>query len=419
MKPPVNEAELSVLGAILLTGGKALDDLELAPSDYHSPAHEFIHRTMAEMRAARKPIDLVTVADEIARTGERIDPTVIHAAAGATASAASVDYYAGIVADAAAIRRLKLAAARINQLADGPGAADEIVEAARREVDGAQGAVRAAPVRFVSETLRETIDALDAPIESKPTPWESLNEIITGLKPGALYVIGARPSVGKSVIGLQLARELTAHGSVAMLSLEMSVNDVNKRLISADLRINMGRLMTNTLTPTDWDQIGAWMRDRANMPLAVNDHSGATITDIKRFARSVHRRKPLAGIVVDYLQLMNQPRGDNRPRHEFVADMSRQLKILAMDMNVPVIALSQLNRGSENREDKRPKLSDLRESGAVEQDADVVLLLHREIMGDTKNNLDVLVAKNRHGATGHVQLDFAGHYSRIVDRGNF
>jgi replicative DNA helicase len=142
-----------------------------------------------------------------------------------------------------------------------------------------------------------------------------------------------------------------------------------------------------------------------------------TITDIKRFARSVNRRKPLAGLVVDYLQLMSQPHGDKRPRHEFVADMSRQLKIMAMDMQVPVIALSQLNRASEKRDDKMPQISDLRESGAVEQDADVVILLHREIMGDNRGDLSMLVAKNRHGATGLAQMSFWGHYSKVLDQG--
>lgn len=412
------EAELSVIGSILLTGGKVLDELDFTPSDYMHPAHEFIHRTMTDMKGAGQPIDQVTVADKLAKSGERIDPTLIHNAIGSTATAASADYYAGIVSDAASMRRLQAAATRIHQMIEQGGDADEIVEAARREVDGAQGGTRSQPVQFVAETLEGTIDYLDSDIDATPSPWPSVNSIITGLKPGALYVIGARPSVGKSVAGLQLARELSKHGGVAMLSLEMSVNDVNTRLISSELGIEMGRLMSHQLRAEDWSRVSEWMRtERANMPLAVSDNASATITDIKRFARNVHRRKPLAGIVVDYLQLLSQPNGDKRPRHEFVADMSRQLKILAMDMNVPVIALSQLNRGSESREDKRPKLSDLRESGAVEQDADVVILMHREIIGDRATEMEMLVAKNRHGRTGAIDLGFAGHYSRIVDRG--
>jgi replicative DNA helicase len=261
------------------------------------------------------------------------------------------------------------------------------------------------------------LGTLDEEVNHKPTPWQALNDIIGGLRPGALYVVGARPSVGKSVIALNLAQELTKHGSVAFSSLEMSNHDLQVRAVSADLNLDIGRLVEKKLTPGDWAKI----RDRrarwADVPLAVDDRSGVTITDIKRYARSVNRRIPLAGIVVDYLQLMNQPHTDKRARHEFVADMSRQLKILAMDMQIPVIALSQLNRASEARQDKMPMLSDLRESGAVEQDADVVILLHREIMGENRDDLSMLVAKNRHGATGLAELTFWGHYSKALDPG--
>jgi replicative DNA helicase len=196
----------------------------------------------------------------------------------------------------------------------------------------------------------------------------------------------------------------------------MSNNDVQIRAVSADLNLDVSKLIERNLNASDWakirDRRAAW----SNVPLFVDDRSGVSITDIKRFARSVNRRKPLAGIVVDYLQLMTQQQGDKRPRHEFVADMSRQLKIMAMDMNIPVIALSQLNRGSTQREDKMPQISDLRESGAIEQDADVVILLHREIMGDNRYDLSMLVAKNRHGATGLAELQFWGQYSKCLDK---
>jgi len=244
-----------------------------------------------------------------------------------------------------------------------------------------------------------------------------VNDLIGGLRPGALYVVAARPSVGKSVVALNLAQELTKHGSVAFSSLEMSNNDVQIRAVSADLNLNVSKLIERNLDAGDWAKIRDRRATWANVPLFVDDRSGVSITDIKRFARSVNRRKPLAGIVVDYLQLMTQPHGDKRPRHEFVADMSRQLKVLAMDMQVPVIALSQLNRASEARQDKMPMLSDLRESGAVEQDADVVILLHREIMGETRDDMSMLVAKNRHGATGLAELTFWGHYSKCLDKG--
>jgi replicative DNA helicase len=189
------------------------------------------------------------------------------------------------------------------------------------------------------------------------------------------------------------------------------------RAVSADLHINLKRLIERDLTPTDWTKIrdrrAAWQ----NVPLYIDDRSGVTVTDIKRFARTVNRRQPLAAIIIDYIQLMTPPPGDKRPRHEFVADSTRQLKILAMDMDIPVIALSQLNRSSTDRAEKQPQLTDLRESGAIEQDADVVALLHREIMGETRGDLKMLIAKNRHGSTGTAELDFYGHYSLATDKG--
>ena len=270
-------------------------------------------------------------------------------------------------------------------------------------------------MQFLEDTIEATITHLDEKVTSIPTVWPSLNDILTGLRPGAVYVVGARPSVGKSVVALQLAQALLKAGSVAFFSLEMSTNDLTARLLSNELKIDMGRLEKHDLTPGDWKRVGEWLKERRTVPLAINENTGASITDIKKYVRNVHRRKPLAGIVVDYLQLMSQPAGDKRARHEFVADMSRQLKVLAMDLDVPVIVLSQLNRSSESREDKMPGLHDLRESGAIEQDADVVILLHREIIGDNKNRMLMAVAKNRRGDTGALEFDFAGHYSTVYD----
>lgn len=412
----LDTAELSVIGSILLTSGRILEELDFAPSDYRQPAYEFIHRTTQEMKASGKAIDALTVMDAVMKSGERVDPLILQRAVEVTPTASNAQLYAGMVTDAATMRRLNASADRVKQMVDFGGDADEIMEAARKEIDGAQSSIKSVPVQFIADNLEATIDFLESPIAFTPTPWPSLNRIMGGLKPGALYVIGARPSVGKSVAGLQLARGLAEHGSVAFVSLEMSFNDVTVRLMAADLQIDMTRLMSHNLTEEDWAKIGDWTQRRANIPLAVNDNTGASITDIKRFVRNTHRRKPLAGVVVDYLQLMAQQPGDKRPRQEFVADLSRQLKIMAMELNVPVIALSQLNRGSTSRDDQRPKISDLRESGAVEQDADVVILLHREIDTDNKYEIHMLVGKNRNGPTGSTSMEFIGHHAAIRDR---
>jgi len=413
-------AEQSVLGAMLLSRDAIAEIADLLEGgDFYKPAHELIYRTILDQHGNGNPVDAVTITDALTKAGDvklAGGAPYLHQIAGSVISASSGSYYAEIVAQAATRRRLTAAGRKIQELASGAGEVDEIVEAARREVDMTSRATGSV-VQSFGETIDIMLGSLDEEINHHPTPWDALNKIIGGLRPGALYVVGARPSVGKSVIALNLAKGLTTHGSVAFSSLEMSNNDVQIRAVSGDLNIDVARLIERDLTPGDWVKIRDRRASWEHVPLFVDDRSGVTITDIKRFARSVNRRAPLAGVVVDYLQLMSQPIGDKRPRHEFVADMSRQLKIMAMDMQVPVIALSQLNRASEQRQDKMPMLSDLRESGAVEQDADVVVLLHREIMGENRDDLSMLVAKNRHGATGLAELGFWGHYSKALDKG--
>ncbi|WP_171046684.1 replicative DNA helicase [Pseudarthrobacter sp. NamE5] len=415
------EAEQSVLGAMLLSREAISEVSELLTGmDFYRPAHDTIYRTILTMHSKGEPVDPITVMATLTRESEitRVGgPAYLHQLSQAVPSASSASYYADIVSRAAMLRRLDQAGKHISQLARSGGDEVELVEAARKAVDGTSKATTT-PVLSFGDTIDRTIDELSEKPNQVPTPWNALNDIIGGLRPGGLYVVAARPSVGKSVIALQLARSLTDNGSVAFSSLEMSESDVQIRAVAMDLQINLGRLIERRLTDNDWAKIrnrrAAWQ----DVPLFVDDRSGVTITDIKRFARSVHRRKPLAGIVVDYLQLMAQAPGDKRPRQEFVADMSRQLKILAMEMKVPVIALSQLNRGSTQREDKMPQISDMRESGAIEQDADVVMLLHREIMGENKGDLALLVAKNRNGSTNIAELSFWGHYSMALDKGS-
>lgn len=413
-------AEQSVLGAMLLSRDVISEVADVMDGgDFYRPAHETIFRTIIDVATAGGAVDAVTINDALTQMGELgstggtgYTHQLVHTCSSPSAGA----YYAEIVAAYATRRRLNAAGVKIQQMATNGGDVDELVESARREVDLTSKASSTA-VQSFGETIDTMIASLSEDVNHCPTPWSSLNHIIGGLRPGGLYVVGARPSVGKSVIALNLATALAKQGSVAFSSLEMSNNDLQIRAVSSDLNMDVGRLIERDLTPSDFGRIRARRPAWDQVPLFVDDRSGVTITDIKRFARSVNRRQPLAGLVVDYLQLMAQPHGDNRQRHEFVADMSRQLKIMAMDMQIPVIALSQLNRASESRQDQMPKISDLRESGAVEQDADVVILLHREIMGDLRNEMSMLVAKNRHGATGLAELAFWGHYSKALDQG--
>ncbi|WP_284984257.1 replicative DNA helicase [Arthrobacter sp. efr-133-TYG-118] len=417
--PPQDvSAERATLGAMLLSRD-AIGDISdiLTGTDFYQPRHETIYDTILKLHAGGQAVDVLTVGDAITRAGELPmlggNTAYLHELPMECPSPTSGEYYAGIVARAAVRRRLITAAASIQDMARRGGDEDDMVEQARKAVDDTSRAT-ADKVESFGETIDAMLDTLDEAPNHVPTPWRDLNAIIGGLRPGGLYIVAARPSVGKSVAALQLAKSLTAHGSVAFVSLEMSNADVQMRAVAADLHIDLKRLMDRQLLDEDWTKIRARRANWQTVPLYVDDNSGVTITDIKRFARSVNRRQPLAGIVVDYLQLLAAPTGDKRNRQEFVADMSRQLKILAMQMNVPVIALSQLNRGAAQT-DRMPTISDLRESGAIEQDADVVILLHREIIGDKRGDLTMIVGKNRNGRTDVADMQFFGHYSSIYD----
>lgn len=220
-----------------------------------------------------------------------------------------------------------------------------------------------------------------------------------------------------SVVALQSALGLAQHGYVSFVSLEMSKDEINKRIIAHDLEIPMDRLMGGSLSESQWGKVRDHMDVWARSKLMVNDDPNVTFSALRKHARTVAKRGHLAGIVVDYLQLMSAPRGDQRKRHEVVSEFSRSLKLLARDLNVPVIALSQLNRESANRQDNAPRITDLRESGSVEQDADVVILLHRELLGPRNRELSMIVAKNRQGRTNIIDLDFYGEFSKAVTRG--
>lgn len=412
----LDHAELALLGSAIITRARGLDELDFEPSDFRSPVMEHAWRTITDLARDGKPVDQVSVWGELTKSEIRTDPTLVHRAVEAAPTGASMAHYAGIVAEHAARRRLREVGSIIAGMAEQPGDVDALIEDARRKLDTYGRVTRSEPVAFVWETMADTVSRLDQQDSFTPTPWQGLNEIIGGFRPGALYTVGARPGVGKSVIGVQAGLELSRHGGVAMLSLEMSQDDVNKRVLAHQLHVPMERLTNSrNLTADDHARITRWQSE-ARMPFAVHKGAQVSLTDIRRFARNVHRRAPLAGVVVDYLQLMAQAPADKRARHEFVADMSRGLKLLALDLHVPVIMLSQLNRLSTSREDKRPALSDLRESGAIEQDSDVVLLLHRDITDPYKaDRLEVIVAKNRHGRPGSTTLTFAGHYSEARD----
>jgi len=398
------EAEKALLGAILLNY-KVLDDITLIPDDFYDSRHARLYKIMRHKFVNGEPIDVLTISADVRfQDIKTIDVVYLHELTTMTPTWTNAEYYAGIIYESSIRRRLHDAALSI--LNDTQKVEfSYLTETARSKIDTALG-VRANVVSFIGDEISETIESMSLPSKAFQTPWAVLTKAIGGFRSGSLYTIGARPGKGKTSIGLQCAMVLSREGAVAFSSLEMRRQELHKRIISIAASIPMDSTMNNRLTEEEWDKI-ARLQGEIKPNIAIDDRPEVSVHDIRAFARSVNRVMPLSGVVVDYLQLMSSR--DNRPRHEIVAEMSRQLKILARDLDVPVIALSQLNRNAEQRSDKRPSLSDLRESGAIEQDSDVVILLHQE---DDVLLLDV--AKNRQGPPSLVRLKWQGDFARAV-----
>ncbi|PYY32373.1 DnaB-like helicase C-terminal domain-containing protein [Curtobacterium sp. MCBD17_030] len=402
----VEQAELAVLGAVIATGGKALDDLALHGDDFHQLSYGNLFDRMRAMHENGEHIDTLTMMRALPTQDVLIASLSDH-----TPFASAYQSYADIVAAHGMRRKLLAATESIRTIGVTDVSAADMVELARQILDEVAGAP-ASRVRFVRDIIPDVIQRMTERTTFVPSPWPTLNRAIGGFRPGAVYVVAARPGMGKTVVAAQVAAALANHGPVAFSSLEMSEDDLVSRLISERLSIMVGKVKDNRMTDHDWGLFHGRRAELDALNIAIDDRSNISAGDVRSFARSVSRHGKLAGIVVDYLQLMTSR--TKQDRHLQVAEFSRQLKILAKDMHVPVIALSQLNRQSESRADNLPKLSDLRESGAIEQDADVVMLLRREGDGHTEE-LIIDVAKNRHGETGDVHLAWQGEFSRAVE----
>ena len=405
--------EESVIGSVLLTNGKALDDLTLTPADFYDLNNGKIYEAMLEIKRDRLPLDVVTVSARLPRFA-----SFLHDCMTATPTAASVDYYATKVVEESTRRKLAQAGTMIHlkaQSDDLPAAMDQ----AKKEIDNLIDRNQATKPSYVSEELIPYLDEIDKPKDYPLSPWSGLNDILGGFRPGALYIIGARPGIGKTIVGLQIAWELSKTGPVSFHSLEMGKSELYNRIISMEAEVYIGNIEKGTLKDIDWTKIAVARQELTKHQLAIHDKSGQNLMQIRALANSVKGNGKLRAIVVDYLGLI-QDTEKGRKRYEMITDISIGLKNLARDLDVPVIALAQLNRGPEQRKDSKPDLADLRDSGGIEQDADAVILLHRESIAEDqfewqKSWMIMKVAKNRQGGLGETGLKFQGHLSRVVE----
>jgi replicative DNA helicase len=421
----MTQYEQSVIGSILLTQGKALDELTLTSADFDDLANEKIYKTILEMKQSGQPIDVMTLGAALPKLASYLHDTVT-----ATPTAAAVNFYAKKVIEDSTRRKLAIAGTMIHSKAQHDDL-DSVFDSAKKEIDNLIDRNTATkPAYFADELLSYTYE-LDKPKNYPDSPWPSLNDIVGGFRPGALYIIGARPGIGKTIVGLQIAWQLSKIGPVSFHSLEMSKSEIYNRILSMEAEVYIGSLNKGScenqdapdgtgLKEVDWKKIEASRARIQNHQLAIHDKSGQNLLQIRASANSVKGKGQLQAIVVDYLGLI-QDTEKGRKRYEMITDISIGLKNLAKDMNVPVIALAQLNRGPEQRKDSEPDMADLRDSGGIEQDADVVILLHRKRDDEIdkedwqKSYMIMKVAKNRHGALGDVGLRFQGHLSRVIN----
>ncbi len=426
------QAEESLLGAMMLSAGAIADAAGVVTaSDFYKPAHGHVYDAIHTLYASGRPVDSVTVADEL-RRGGLLDaiggPAVLAQIMASTPATSNAGRYAHIVEEHALLRRLITVAGEIAEL--GYSVPDDVAKA----LDRAEALVYEVNERRVTDStkkladmLSENLDRLELLVErgqtitGTPTGYLDLDDLLSGLQPSSLVVVGARPAMGKSsfALGMVAHAALVAHRPALFFSLEMSNLELSQRLLCSEAKVDSTRMRNGQLQPDDWKKISGAMGRLGDAPVWIDDNPNLTIMEIRAKARRLKSQVGDLGlIVVDYLQLMTG-RTSAENRQVEVSELSRGLKILARELETPVVALSQLSRGLEMRSDKRPMLADLRESGSIEQDADVVMFIFREEIYDPKpenaGHAEIIVSKHRSGPTGVVSLAFLPQYTLFAN----
>jgi len=425
--PPHNlDAEESLLGAMLLRSHAIADAIQLvSAADFYKPAHAHIYDAVCTLYGAGEPVDAVTVAEELRRSAllDAIGgPAVLLSVQARTPAVSNAAHYAKIVEENALLRRLITAAGEIAELGyHPPGEVSEVIDRAESMVFEIGQHKYSDSLVQVHDLLDDMLNRLETLYEEKraitgtPTGYHDLDKLLSGLQPNALIVVGARPAMGKTAFALGAAAHaaITAKKPVMYFSLEMGHLELTQRMLASEGRIDATHLRDGSLTDKDWDKVTKGINILADAPLWIDDNPNTTVMEIRAKARRLKSRVGDLGlIVVDYLQLMSG-RSNAESRQVEISEMSRGLKILARELETPVMALSQLSRTLESRTDKRPQLSDLRESGAIEQDADVVMFLYRDEVYNAetadRGTAEVIISKHRNGPIGMCRLAFVDY----------
>ena len=431
--PPQNlDAEESVLGAMMLSPGaigavsEALD-----AGDFYRESHAKIYRAALSLYARGEPVDAITLVDELEERGDLEDVggrTRVHELAALVPATANAGHYARIVREMATLRGLIRAGGEVARLGwERPGDARELVDQAEQIVFELSQSRVSSEFSHIEALLKESFERITQLYEAGeeltgvPSGFRDVDRLTSGFQPGNLVIVAARPSMGKSALGLCMAANIAVRHQqpVALFTLEMSKSEVTQRLMCSEAKVESQRLRSGKLAVDDWPRLTAACDKLAKAPIYVDDTGSITMMEIRAKARRLKTQEPKLGlIIVDYLQLMTSGASvENRVQE--VSQISRQLKVLARDLDVPVLAMSQLSRAVEQRHDKRPILSDLRESGAIEQDADLVFFIYRDEYyneeTDQQGLAEVICAKHRNGPTGSEKLSFLKRYAKFAD----
>ena len=424
-------SEQSTIGGMLLSQEAIAEVFEVVKADdFYAPKHETIFNAILSLYSRGEPTDVITVTDELTKNGELVragGADYLHQLTSIVPTAANAPFYAQIVAEKATLRRLVEVGTRIAQMGySNEGEVEDLVNRAQEDV---YAVTRAG----VGEDYVPLFDSIEAAVEEMeraqsrggdmvgvPTGFSELDEMTHGLHGGQFVILAARPAVGKSTLALDFARTAAIKHKkpVIFFSLEMGRAEIAMRLLSAESRIYLQNMRKGDLSDNDWQRLAGVRGEINSAPLYIDDSPNLTLVEIRAKCRRLAQRVGLEMIVIDYIQLMTSGK-KVESRQQEVSEFSRALKLLAKELNVPVVAISQLNRNSEKSDNKKPEISQLRESGSLEQDADVVILLHREAMFEREHpragEADLILAKQRNGPTGTIVVNFLGQFSKFED----
>ncbi len=426
------EAEQAVLGGLMLENS-AWDQIAdvVTEDDFYRRDHRLIFRAITELAARSTPFDVITLSEQLAGINELDNAgglSYLGGLAKNTPTAANIKAYATIVRERSILRQLIRTGTEIADNAFNPEGRDSaelldhceklVFEIAERGARGKRGFVSIKDLLVKAVDRIETLFQLDNPITGIPTGFNDFDEMTSGLQKSDLIIVAGRPSMGKTTFAMNLAEHAAIKSGlpVAVFSMEMPGEQLAMRMMSSLGRIDQHRLRTGRLDDDDWPRVTSAIGMLAESPLYIDDTPAMTPTDLRARARRLAREHGLGMIVIDYLQLMQVP-GNKENRATEISEISRSLKSLAKELHVPVVALSQLNRGLEQRPNKRPIMSDLRESGAIEQDADLIVFIYRdEVYNEDsadKGTAEIIIAKQRNGPIGTTRLTFLGQYTRF------